>query len=58
MNVSSKNVLMVGDTVNDVIAAHDAGLSVVAVNYGYSNPHELQSETTIIDNFGKLTDLS
>ncbi len=54
MNVSSDNVLMVGDTINDVTAAQDAGLSVVALDYGYSSPDELLSATVIIDEFGKL----
>jgi phosphoglycolate phosphatase len=58
MNVSSNNALMVGDTVNDVVAAQDAGISVVAVDYGYSSPDELLSATIVIDNFGKLNGLN
>jgi len=51
MNVSGRNVLMVGDTVNDVAAALDAGLPVVAVGYGYSSPDELLSATRIVGSF-------
>jgi phosphoglycolate phosphatase-like HAD superfamily hydrolase len=58
MNISSKNVLMVGDTVNDIVAANDAGFQVVAVDYGYSKPGELLSATIIIDGLSKLISLS
>ena len=56
MNVTSKNVLMVGDTVNDVAAALDAGLPVVAVDYGYSSPDELSSATKVIDTFARVNE--
>ena len=49
---------MVGDTVNDIEAALDAGLPVVAVDYGYSKPDELMSATIVIDDFGKLYGLN
>jgi phosphoglycolate phosphatase len=55
MNVSSKNVLMVGDTVNDVAAALDAGLPVVAVDYGYSSSDELLSATKVVGGFFELS---
>ena len=54
MNVSGNNVLMVGDTVNDIKAALDARLPVIAVDYGYSKPGELVSATIVIDDFRKL----
>jgi len=57
MGVSGKNVLMVGDTADDIAAANDIGLPVVAVEYGYSDPDELWCATAIIDNFGKLNTL-
>jgi phosphoglycolate phosphatase-like HAD superfamily hydrolase len=49
---------MVGDTVNDIVAANDAGFQVVAVDYGYSKPGELLSATIIIDGLSKLISLS
>jgi phosphoglycolate phosphatase len=57
MGVSGKNVLMVGDTADDIVAANDIGLPVVAVEYSYSDPDELSCATAIIDNFGKLNTL-
>jgi phosphoglycolate phosphatase len=54
MDVSNKNALMVGDTIKDVVAAQNAGIPVVAVDYGYSGPGEILSATVIIDQFGKL----
>jgi len=58
MGASSKKILMVGDTKNDIEAALDAGLPVIAVNYGYSSPDELLSATIIIDDFRKLVSLN
>jgi phosphoglycolate phosphatase len=58
MGVSSKKILMVGDTKNDIEAARDAGLPVIAVNYGYSSPDELLSATIVIDDFRKLAGLN
>jgi phosphoglycolate phosphatase len=57
MDVSGKNVLMVGDTTNDFFAAQNIGIPAVAVNYGYSNSDEFSSATVIIDDFGKLSNL-
>ena len=54
MSVQSKNVLMVGDTANDIAAALDLGVTVVAVDYGYSNPDELVLAATIINNLESL----
>ena len=57
MGTSSKNVLMVGDTVNDISAAHDISIPVIAVDYGYSNQEDLSSATVTIDSFIKLLNL-
>ncbi len=55
MNVTRKNVLMVGDTINDVAAALDVGLQVVAVDYGYSSPDELVTATRVVGGFLELS---
>mgnify|MGYP001293787034 CR=1 FL=1 len=54
MNTYSKNVLMIGDTINDVEAAKDAGLPIVSVSYGYGNPREIQASDYIVDDLSKL----
>lgn len=35
--------LMVGDSINDVQAAHAAGMPVVAVSYGYNHGHDIST---------------
>ena len=47
--------LFIGDTVNDVAAALDAGLPVVAVDYGYSSSDELLSATKVVGGFFELS---
>ena len=54
MNTYSKNVLMVGDTINDVEAAKDVGLPIVSVSYGYGSPKEIQASDYIVDDLSKL----
>ncbi len=54
MGIDNTNVLMVGDTINDIVAARDAGVSVVAVDYGYSGSNEFCTGTVVIDSFYKL----
>ena len=55
MGVFGTNVLMVGDTLNDVDAAADAGVQSIAVNYGYSNPKEFTSSIKVIDSLKHLS---
>jgi phosphoglycolate phosphatase len=57
MLVVGTGVLMVGDTINDIVAAHDAGVHVVAVDYGYSSPNELLSATRIFSDIRQLSSL-
>lgn len=41
--VSPEEVLMVGDSVNDVLAARAAGAAVVCVRYGYNNGEDISN---------------
>ena len=44
-----------GDSLVDAIAGRDAGLQVIAVNYGYnSKPVESLEANSVIDNFALL----
>ncbi|MFL2780598.1 MAG: HAD family hydrolase [Rhodospirillales bacterium] len=54
MNISSKNVLMIGDTVNDVEAAKNLGLPSVSVSYGYGKPEEIASSDCIVNDLREL----
>lgn len=48
--------IMVGDSVNDIMAAQKAGLPSIAVPFGYSDvPVETLSPTRVIDHFDELT---
>jgi phosphoglycolate phosphatase len=48
--------LMVGDSVNDIVAAQNAGIPSIAVPFGYSDvPVETLKPTRIIGHFDELT---
>ncbi|HZG30353.1 MAG TPA: HAD hydrolase-like protein, partial [Ensifer sp.] len=48
--------IMVGDSVNDIVAAQNAGIPSVAVPFGYSDvPVETLNPTRIIGHFDELT---
>ena len=54
MNVDNKNALMIGDTINDIKAAIEAKIKVVAVDYGYSQLNELRAANTVVGNLSEL----
>ncbi len=41
LGMATADCTMVGDTVTDIAAARNAGMPVIAVDYGYGNPDEL-----------------
>lgn len=48
--------VMVGDSVNDILAAQNAGIPAIAVPFGYSDvPVETLNPTRIISHFDELT---
>ena len=62
LNIAPENLLMVGDSKNDILAARNAGCPVVGVSFGYGKMDELVlSEETkpdcVINHFGELYDL-
>ena len=52
-----KHALMVGDSINDVLAAKNAGIPVVVVSFGYTDvpPRDLGGDA-LIDGFDELYD--
>ena len=55
-------MLMVGDSINDILAARNAKSKVVGVSFGYGNMEKLSNnpETrpdAVIQDFGQLYDL-
>lgn len=51
-----KRALMVGDSINDILAAQDAGIACVAVPFGYSDPPvETLGADALITHFDQLT---
>lgn len=48
--------VMIGDSINDILAARNAGIPSVAVSFGYSDvPVEQLEASTIIQSFDQLT---
>jgi phosphoglycolate phosphatase len=51
-----RRVLMIGDSANDILVAHNAGVPSVAVPFGYSDvPIETLEPTQVITHFSELT---
>ncbi|HPC35446.1 MAG TPA: phosphoglycolate phosphatase, partial [Candidatus Marinimicrobia bacterium] len=55
-NLTASQILIVGDSENDILAAHSIGAPVVVVKYGYRAPESLQKyhPDYVIDNFSEL----
>ena len=50
------HALMIGDSVNDILAARNAGMPSIAVTFGYSDvPVEQLGADVVIDSYKKLT---
>ncbi|MBN2617218.1 MAG: phosphoglycolate phosphatase [Spirochaetales bacterium] len=58
-NVTIDECLMVGDSKNDIYAAHNANMECVAVSYGYNNNEDISvyNPTLRIDEFSVLQDI-
>lgn len=61
-NIQSNQLLMVGDSINDILAARNAQAKVIGVSFGYGNMQKLaQDENTrpdkVISNFGEIYNL-
>ncbi len=54
LNVELENMLMVGDSENDILAARAAGCPVVAVSYGYGSDIESLGADAVIHRFDQL----
>lgn len=52
--VSVDECLMVGDSMTDVRAAHNAGMNMVCVSYGYHRGDDLAKECTVIKSLSEL----
>lgn len=52
LNVADAHPVMVGDSENDILAAHDAGILSICVSFGYCHmPFEELAPTVLIDSF-------
>lgn len=49
-------VVVIGDTINDIEAGHDIGAKVVAVKTGYAQPGDLDAADAILDDLSNLGD--
>lgn len=54
LNINPEEMLMVGDSKNDVLAAHAAGCPVVAVSYGYGSNLDDLGADRVIHHFADL----
>ena len=55
LGVDPANCIMIGDSENDILAAHDAGVPSVCVTFGYCHvPLEDLKPTVVIDHFDAL----
>ncbi len=59
LGVSVEESVMIGDSKNDILAAHGAGMESVGVSYGYNyaEPIELSKPTYVIASMGELVGL-
>ena len=55
MDAAGKRAIMVGDSYNDVVSAHEAGMPVVVVSYGYTTtpPTKLGGDV-LVDLFAEI----
>ena len=57
MSLATENCLMVGDSINDIIAAKAANMPCVGLTYGYNQGADLGIADILIDDFADLTNL-
>lgn len=57
--VDPHKALMLGDSINDVIAARSAGFQIICVNYGYNHGEDISTANpdAVIDSFTQLPNL-
>jgi phosphoglycolate phosphatase len=60
MNIQPRDLLYVGDSRADIIAARTAGCPIAAVTYGYHDAHSLDQlqPDELIENFGQISQIS
>ena len=52
MDMAGATAIMVGDSENDILAAHDAKMASICVSFGYCHmPYEELKPTILIDHF-------
>jgi len=55
MDMADAKAIMVGDSENDILAAHDAGMASICVSFGYCHmPYDELKPTILIDHFSQF----
>ena len=56
LNAKPENSLMVGDSVNDIIAARAAGIRIICVSYGYNHGRDIREAgpDAVVDSLAQL----
>lgn len=59
LGVSKEEAVMVGDSKNDILAAHAAGIESIAVTYGYNYEEDIRKHRPdwVIEHFSEIVDL-
>ena len=59
MNTSVEKCIMVGDSKNDILAAHNAGMESIGLTYGYNYNENIAdlNPTLVVDRFAELQKL-
>ena len=58
LSVSENESIMIGDSVTDLNAGHNANMPVVLVGYGYTDNKNIYNDADlVINNFSQLTEL-
>jgi phosphoglycolate phosphatase len=55
MKVTAPGCVMVGDSMNDVLAAHGAGIPCIVVTHGYASDYDQLGADILIGGFGELS---
>jgi len=55
MNMAGATAIMVGDSENDILAAHDAKMASICVSFGYCHmPYDELKPSVLIDHFSEF----
>ena len=58
LEVSNQDAIMIGDSITDLKAGHNAGMPVILVRYGYTDNKDIYNDADlVINNFSQIKEL-